>query len=248
VLDLFGSGELGRIARADVEEAVAARPAPISRMRQVIAERLAHSFATAPHFYVTVAADITGLSALREELKAAGRRYTVNDFILKSVAEALREFPNVNSVCDGRTACRRSRVHLGVAVALDSGLVVPVIRDADRQGLAELRDAAVSQVARAREGRLGPDDMRGGTFTVSNMGMLDVENFAAIINPGETAILAVASARPSPAVVEGRLAVRTLMKMTLSADHRMVDGAEGARFVNAVRARLEDVDKWKSMT
>jgi pyruvate dehydrogenase E2 component (dihydrolipoamide acetyltransferase) len=248
VLDVCGSGEDGRITCADVEEEAAARPAPMSRMRQVIAERLSTSFNTAPHFYVTVSADVTDLLALRAELKAAGKRYTVNDFIMKAVIDSLLAFQLVNSRTDGRSVSTRRKVHLGVAVALETGLVVPVIRNAHLKGLSELHDSAAALAGRAREGRLTPDEMSGGTFTISNMGMLDVENFTAIINPGESAILAVSSAGEFPVVVDGKVAVRTLMKMTFSYDHRIIDGAVGARFANAVKDRLEDSLKWKAST
>ena len=248
VLTLAPSGGDARITRRDVEEAIAERPREMSRMRRVIAERLAQSFASTPHFYVTVSADVTDLLALRAEFKAADSALTVTSFVLKAVADSLAEFPLVNGVTDGVCASRRTRVHLGVAVSLETGLVVPVVRDAHRLTLEGLHDAAAALAAKARAGKLTPDEMQGGTFTVSNMGMLDVENFAAIINPGESAILAVASARETPVAVDGRVAVRTLMKMTLSADHRIIDGAEGARFVNAVRARLEDGPRWRNMT
>jgi pyruvate dehydrogenase E2 component (dihydrolipoamide acetyltransferase) len=249
VLGVSGSGEGGRIMRADVEEAIASRPKPMSRMRQVIAERLTASFTSAPHFYVTVQADVTELLALRAELKAAGKRYTVNDFIMKAAVDALVEFPLVNSVTsDGRSLCLRRKVNLGVAVALDDGLVVPVIRGAHLRSLLELHDEAARLAERARAGRLTPDDMSGGTFTVSNMGMLDVENFTAIINPGESAIVAVSSARRTPVAAGGAVAVRALMKMTFSYDHRVIDGAVGAKFANAVKTRLEDTGLWRSLT
>jgi pyruvate dehydrogenase E2 component (dihydrolipoamide acetyltransferase) len=249
VLELIGSGQDGRMLVEDVQEAIDSRPKPMSRMRQVIAERLTRSFNTAPHFYVTVEADLTELLALRAELKAAGKRYTLNDFMMKAVVDSLVKHPLVNSfTTDGRSVSARRKVHLGVAVALEEGLVVPVIRNAHLKGLGELHDEASRLAALAREGRLTPDEMSGGTFTVSNMGMLDVENFTAIINPGESAILAVSSARKTPVVRGGEVEVRDLMKMTFSYDHRVIDGAVGARFANAVRTALEDIDTWRSLT
>ncbi len=248
VLDVIGSGDGGRIVAEDIEEAISARPAPMSRMRQVIADRLASSFNTAPHFYVSVQADLTELMALRTELKTAGKRYTVNDFIMKTVIDALGEFPLVNSWTDGRNVSLRSKVHLGVAVALETGLVVPVIRNAQLRGLSDLHAAASRLAGKARDGKLTPDEMTGGTFTVSNMGMLDVENFTAIINPGESAILAVSSAVRKPVFVGERIEARELMKMTFSYDHRVIDGAVGAKFANAVKNGLEDIDKWKRLT
>ena len=218
---------------------------PLTRMRRVIAERLTASWTSTPHFTVTVAADVTGLFALRSELKAAGTNLTVTDFVLSATAQTLAEFPDVNARTDGVSVWPRRRVLLGVAVSLPGGLVVPVIRDADRLSLGELHDRAIELAARAREGTLPVDDMTGSTFTVSNLGMFGVEEFSAIINPGEAAILAVSSAIPTAVAIGDGLAVRTLMKLTLSADHRLVDGEMGARFLGAIRRRLEDVGAFR---
>ena len=215
-------------------------PRPLSRMRRVIAERLTHSWTTTPHFTVTVAVDVTALLALRAELKAAGTNLTVTDFVLAATAQTLAEFPDVNSRTDGVSVWPRRRVHLGLAVSLPGGLVVPVIRDADRLPIGDLHDRAVALAATAREGTLPVDDMTGSTFTVSNLGMFGVEEFSAIINPGEAAILAVASAIPTAVAIGDGLAVRSIMRLTLSADHRLVDGELGARFLGAIRRRLED--------
>ncbi len=227
-------------ALADGEE----EPRPLSRMRRVIADRLTQSWQTIPTFTVTVAVDVTRLLALRVEIKAAGTLLTVTDFVLAATAQSLVEFPDVNSRTDGVFVWRRRRVHLGVAVSLPAGLVVPVIRDADRLSLIELHERAAQLAAAARQGMLAVDDMSGSTFTVSNLGMFGVEQFSAIINPGEAAILAVSSATPMAVAVgdstAGGLTVRTIMRLTLSADHRIVDGEMGARFVNAIRRRLED--------
>lgn len=258
-----GTGPGGRIVERDIQAAIAARaetpsslpslpgpsrsgaedeetPRPLSRMRRVIAERLTLSFSTVPHFTVTVAADVTRLLAVRQTLKEAGTSLTVTDFVLAATAQSLVEFPDVNSRTDGTVVWPRRRVHLGVAVSVPGGLVVPVIRDADRLGIGELHERASALVAAARAGTLSVDDMTGGTFTVSNLGMLGVEAFSAIINPGEAAILAVASAIDTPVVINGGIAIRSIMRLTLSADHRLVDGELGARFLNAVRRRLED--------
>jgi pyruvate dehydrogenase E2 component (dihydrolipoamide acetyltransferase) len=247
ILTVRGSGEGGRIRVEDVERAIRAQPVALSRMRQVIARRLVESKQTIPHFYVTVTADITDLMRYRAALKAAGSAYSVNDFILEAVVLALEEFPAVNSTTDGRTVTWRGDVDLGVAVSVENGLVVPVIRAAQTLSLAELRDRVKTLADKARAGKLTPDEMTGSSFTVSNMGMLDVDSFAAIINPGEAGILAVASGREAPAVVNGEVRIRTRMAMTLSADHRIVDGATGARFANAIRSKLENVELWKSL-
>ena len=250
---VVGTGPDGRIVERDVAAAIAApRPAamtgddgeaaprPLSRIRQVIADRLTLSATTIPAFTVTVAADVTRLLALRDELREAGTRLTVTDFVLAATAQTLAELPDVNSRTDGRSVWVRRRVHLGVAVALPAGLVVAVIRDADRLGLLELHDRAADRIAAARAGTLAVDDMSGSTFTVSNLGMFGVDAFSAIINPGESAILAVAGAIPTAVAFGDGIAVRTIMKLTLSADHRLVDGELGARFLNAIRRRLED--------
>ncbi len=247
LLTVRGSGEGGRILVGDVERAIRRRPQPLPRMRQVIARRLVESKQTIPHFYVTVTADMTDLLRFRAELKARGAAFSVNDFILSAVVQALDEFPVVNSVSDGQSVTWRGDVDLGVAVSLDQGLVVPVIRAAQLLSLTELRDQARALTTKARDGKLTPDEMTGSSFTVSNMGMLDVDHFAAIINPGEAAILAVATAREMPAVVDGQVRVRSRMAMTLSADHRVIDGATAARFVNAIRNKLERVALWQSL-
>ena len=260
---LAGTGPGGRIVERDVRAAMAAAstatpaaaapaalvvppvdgeeaPRPLSRMRRVIAERLTESYRTTPHFTVTVSADVTRLMAHRTELKAAGIDLTVTDFILAAAAQTLVEFPDVNSRTDGVSVFPRRRVHLGLAVALPAGLVVPVIRDADRLTVTEIHDRAAGLGAAARDGRLTVDDMTGSTFTVSNLGMFGVDEFSAIINPGEAAILAVASALRQPVAIGDALAIRWMMKLTLSSDHRLVDGEMAARFLNALRRRLDD--------
>ena len=247
ILTLNGKNGPGRITVAVVERAIAEKPRAMSRMRQVIASRLTESFTTTPHFFVTVAVDMTELVNFRSELKAQGAPYTVTDFILKAVALSLVEFPVVNSTTDGKNVRWHSKVHLGLAVNLEQGLVVPVIRDSEELSLAELHDCASELVAKARAGRLTLDEMGGSTFTISNMGMLDIENFTAIINPGESAILAVSSTLKQPAVKDGQIVVRDVMKMTLSSDHRIIDGATAARFVNAIKQKLEEISLWKRL-
>jgi len=241
-------GDGGRITVADVQRAVAEKPKAMSKMRQVIAQRLTQSFRDTPHFYVTVAVDMTDLIAYRNQLKATGAPYTVTDFIAEAVVLTLQEFPAVNSSTDGKSAWWHSHVNLGVAVSLEQGLVVPVVRAAEQLSLLELCQQSKELVEKARAGKATPDDLSGGTFTITNMGMLDVDNFGAIINLGEAAILAVASAKPQPVVRDDKIVVRQIMKITLSCDHRVVDGALGARFVNAVKQKLEDLELWKRLT
>ncbi len=248
VLAIQGTGDSGRIGVADVERAVAEKPKPMSKMRQIIAQRLTQSVVTAPHFFVTVEVDMTDLVKFRAQLKEKGAPYTITDFISQAVVLALKEFPEVNSTTDGKTTRWHSRVHLGLAVSLEQGLVVPVIRNADELTLAELNARAKDLADKARAGKLTPDEITGSSFTISNMGMLDVENFTAIINPGESAILAVSSTLPKPAVREDKVVVRSIMKMTLSSDHRIIDGAMAARFINAIRQKLGDIELWKRLT
>jgi len=249
-LDLLaiGGGGARRIEVADVERAVAEKPKPLSRMRRIIAERLTESVTTAPHFYVTVEVDMGNALACRARANAAGARYTVTDFIAEAAVLALMEFPVVNSATDGRTSRWHSRVHLGVAVNLDQGLVVPVIRDADALTLAGLSARAKELIEKARAGGLSPDETSGSTFSISNMGMLEVENFTAIINPGESAILAVSSTIRKPVARGEAIVIRPMLKLTLSSDHRLIDGATAARFVNRIKAKLEDEGLWSVLT
>jgi pyruvate dehydrogenase E2 component (dihydrolipoamide acetyltransferase) len=247
ILNIQGTGDSGRITVADVERAMAERPKPMNRMRQVIAQRLTQSIVTQPHFYVTVSVDMTDLIAYRSQLKVAGAPYTVTDFISQAVVLSLQEFPVCNSSCDGKSTRWHSHVNLGLAVSIEGGLVVPVIRNAEQLSLMEICTLSKQLADKARAGKLTPDDMSGGTFTISNMGMLNVENFHAIINTGEGGILAVASAMKQPAVRDDKIVIRTIMKMTLSVDHRLIDGSLGAQFVNAVKAKLENVELWKML-
>jgi len=248
LLSLAPKEDGSQISVADIELILAERPKPLSRMRQIIAQRLTESYTHAPHFFVTVSADVTELEALRAELKAAGKAYTLTDFVVKSAALALEQFPAVNGTSDGQTVRSRSKIHLGLAVALEQGLVVPVIRQANVLTLAEIHDRAQELTVKARAGTLTPAEMTGSTFTISNLGMMDVENFTAIINPGESAILAVASGAKQPVVRNDQVVVRTMMKMTLSSDHRLIDGALAARFLNSIRKSLEEKNLWQRLT
>ncbi len=237
----------GRITVADVERAIAERPKLMSNMRQVIAQRLTQSFRDTPHFYLTISVDMTDLLAYRNELKAAGAPYTVTDFISQAVVMKLQEFPEINSSTDGRIMRWNSHVNLGIAVTVDEGVLVPVIRAAEQLPLMELCRQSKVLIEKARAGKATPDEMSGGTFTISNMGMMDVESFGPIINPGGSAILGVASIKPQPVVRDDKIVVRHMMKLTLSCDHRIVDGALGAKFVNAIKQKLEDIELWKRL-
>jgi pyruvate dehydrogenase E2 component (dihydrolipoamide acetyltransferase) len=248
LLAIQGTDQSGRIGITDVERAMAERPRPMSQMRQIIAQRLTQSVVTAPHFYVMAEVDMTDLVEFRAQLKEEGAPYTVTDFVSMAAVLTLKEFPDVNSSTDGKTIRWNSRVHLGLAVSLEQGLVVAVIRNADELTIGELNARSKELTEKARAGKLTPDEMTGSSFTISNMGMLDVENFTAIINPGESAILAVSSVLKKPVVRDDKVAVRSIMKMTLSSDHRLIDGAMAARFVNALKKKIEDIELWKSLT
>jgi len=247
ILTVRGSGDGGRIMTEDIKRAIRRKPVVLSRMRQVIGRRLVESKQTIPHFYVTVKVDITDLMNYRIGLKAKNINYSINDFVLESVILSLQEFPVVNSVTDGVKVSWHGDVDLGMAVSVENGLVVPVIRAAQTLTMAELKAQTKALAEKARTGKLTPDEMVGGSFTVSNMGMLNVDQFTAIINPGEAGILAISSARQTPAVVNGEIKIRTLMVITLSADHRIVDGSTGALFVNAIKGKLENLNLWKSL-
>jgi len=233
-------GSLAPMPAAQETHADGQAPEQMSRMRRIIAERLTLSATTVPQFTVTVAVDMTRLVALRVELRTANTALTVTDFIVSAVAQTLVEFPLVNARTDGVSVWRRRRIDIGLAVSVPDGLVVPVIRGADHRSLTDIHARVAELAEAARNGTLTPDDMTGSTFTISNLGMFGVEEFSAIINPGESAILAVSSVIPTPIVVGDGIGIRQVMKMTLSADHRLVDGELAARFLNSLRRRLED--------
>jgi pyruvate dehydrogenase E2 component (dihydrolipoamide acetyltransferase) len=214
-------------------------PRPLSRMRRIIADRMTQSATTIPQFQVTVAVDTTQLVSLRGRMKADGSALTLTDFVMVAAAQSLVEMPIVNSRTDGTQLWLRRRVHLGLAVAIPNGLVVVVVRDADHLTIDEIHDRSAGMAAAARDGKLSPDDMTGSTFSISNLGMFGVEHFTAIINPGESAILAVSSAIRTPVVIGEGIGIHSIMKLTLSADHRLIDGEIAARFLDDVRRRLE---------
>jgi len=191
---------------------------------------------------------MTAIEESRSDLKARSEQVSVTDFLVRASAQTLVEFPDCNGSTDGKTITPHVGIHIGLAVALDDGLVVPVVRDADRLSLSEIARTTKELVEKAKSGKLKPDEMSGSSFTISNMGMLQVDNFTAIINPGESCILAVGSATPQPVAVAGSVEIRPIMKMTLSADHRLIDGALAARFINRIKERLEDAGGWKAVT
>lgn len=218
----------------------------ISQMRKTISRRLAQSKYTAPHFYLTVDVDMANAVNARKklnELTAAqdGPKISFNDFITKSCALALREHPYVNAsyLADDGEIRKYNAVHVGVAVAIDEGLITPVIRNADQKGLAQISKETRELATRARNRQLQPDEFEGSTFTTSNLGMFGIEDFTAIINPPNAAILAIGEIRDVPVVEDGEVVPGKRMKLTLSCDHRVVDGAVGAKFLQTVQRYLE---------
>ena len=268
LLRVTGSGPDGRIRKADVEAFLAAPPATaptapapvpppmptavvagpeseelaLTRLRQAIGRRMTESKTTVPHFYVTTEVDMGAALALRKQINETlpdEQKVSVNDLIVKAAALALRDFPNLNAAFGGDKIIRHKRINVGSAVAVEGGLLTVVQKDTDTSTLSKVAADNRGMIARAREGKMKPDDVEGGTFTVSNLGAFDVDHFIAIINPPDAAILAVGSAREMPVVVNGQLAVGTRMKATISADHRVTDGAEAARFMQRFKALLE---------
>ncbi len=256
-----GSGPEGRITKEDVEAyaqrragagapaaptptaapPTAAEDVPLTRMRQTIARRMSESKQQAPHFYVTVEIQMDEALVLRARLNAdlGEKVVSVNDLVLKAAARALRAFPNLNATFTGESVRRHGEIHLGFALALPEGLIVPVIRHGDRKSIPEIAREAKALGERARSGHLHPDELQGATFTVSNLGMFDVENFIAIINPPQAAILAVGTAQPRVVTDGATIRIAQVMKATLSADHRVTDGAEAARYLGELKRLLQ---------
>lgn len=259
-----GTGPGGRIVAEDVERAAkrAQTPAPapvapqgdaepLSGVRRIVAERMTQSFTTTPHFYLTVEVEATALVRTREELvskaeAATSNRATITDILIKVVAQGLQEFPEVNtSWADGvqggaGSVLRHPQVNVGVAVATSDGLVVPVIHDANNLSVEEIAYRRADVTQRARDGKLGLADLEGGTFTLSNLGMFGVDQFHAIINPPQGAILAVGRIKERPVAVAGVLEIRPTVFLTLSADHRLLDGVQAARFLQRVGQLIEE--------
>ncbi len=224
-------------------EGVPAETHEVSRMGQAIARRMTLSKQTVPHFYATIEMDMTHAAGLREELNRTlsdEMKISFNDFVMKASAVALTRFPMLNSSFQDNRVTVYKQVNLAMAVALEQGLITPVIRECDRKPLAQISRESKELMARVRDGKLRQEEYEGGTFTVSNMGMFGVEDFAAIINPPQAAILAVGAIAPRPVVKDGRLAVATTMKATISVDHRAANGADGARYLQYLKELLED--------
>lgn len=265
-----GTGPGGRVTRKDVESAIASGklaqpsagrvslpPMPAAtivsredtvitptKLRQIIARRMADSKSTVPHFYVTYEYEVGALLELRKQVNAylpEDQKASVNDFIVRAVALTLREYPNLNASFQGDKVLQRGAVNVGVAVAVEGGLLTVVCADADQKPLRQIALELKAMATRAREGKVKPQDIENSTFSVSNLGMFDVENFAAIINPPEAGILAVGSARQVPVVADdGQIRAGWRMKATIAVDHRVSDGAEAAQFMQALAKYLRE--------
>ena len=260
--EVAGSGPEGRIVKRDIERELrqGAIPAPPlteleqlpglppfervkhTNMRRVIARRLTESKQTVPHFYLTVDCEIDALLEARREINARapeGIRVSVNDFVVKALATALCRVPDANAAWTDDGLLKFQQVDVSVAVAVPNGLVTPVVRQAESKGLAAISDEMADFAARARDGKLMPEEYQGGTTSVSNLGMFGIRQFDAVINPPQATILAVGAGEQRPVVKDGSLAVATVMACTLSCDHRAVDGALGARMLGAFKALVE---------
>ncbi len=216
---------------------------PLTRMRQIIARRMTESKQTVPQFYINSEVDMEAAMSLRKQLNALvseDRKLSVNDFIIKAAALALREFPNLNASFAGDKIVRKGHVNIGNAVAIDAGLLTVVVKDADQKPLAQIAAEMKAMVARVREGKVQGGDIEGSTFSISNLGMFDAEHFIAIINPPEAAILATGTVKQVPVVKNGAIVPGQRLMITISADHRVTDGAEAARFLQAVKKSLEE--------
>ena len=214
---------------------------PLSQMRKTIARRLSESMFTAPHFYVTMAIDMTKAVSARAAMNAvAPSKLSFNDLVVKACALALRKHPVVNSSWAGDAIRQNNQIHIGVAVAVAEGLLVPVIRHADIKTLTQINAEVAYLANRAKEKKLQPDEMQGNTFTISNLGMFGVDEFTAIINPPDSCILAVGGITETPVVRDGKIEIGNIMKVTLSSDHRVVDGASAAQFLQTLKSLLEE--------
>ena len=264
---LRGSGPGGRIVKRDVESALKSIPAsfplkpatppaqmistaiqgdetvPVDRLRAAIGRRMVESKQQVPHFYVTHACRVDELMSLRKKINSTlpeGEKISVNDFLIKAAGLALRRYPNLNASLNGDVILRHGDVTVGVAVAVPGGLLTVVNRNTDQKPLRVISREVREMVTRARDGKVRPDDIEGSTFSISNLGMFDVDSFVAIINPPEAAILAVGSVQEVPVVEDGQIKPGMVLKITLSADHRITDGAEAAQFLQAMAEYLEN--------
>lgn len=256
VANVAGSGVGGKIVKEDIlgaiKQAVATpvgdievlRTIDYSGMRKVIGDRLSQSKFTAPHLYFTTSVDVTELMKFRETInKVQPQKVSYNDFVIAAVSQALQKYPGINCALHGNKIVQYKDVNIGMAVGMENGLIVPVIRKAQNKKLTAIAAETQALAEKARAGKLLPQDYQGGTFTVSNLGMFGIENFTAIINPPEAAILSVSALKKIPVVISSEdgdeIVVKTIMKMTVSVDHRLIDGMNATKFLNEVKALLE---------
>jgi pyruvate dehydrogenase E2 component (dihydrolipoamide acetyltransferase) len=254
ISQIKGSGPNGRIMEKDVNGFSGTPAADVSSsssakyksvkltgMRKIIAERLSKSMREAPHFYVQVDVEMSKAMKAREEAKKNRSPVSLNDFIIKACAEALKKHPGFNVHFINDEIREFAEINIGFAVSLENGLVVPVIKDAVSKTAEAIAEESKALIKKAREGKLTPSDMEGGTFTISNMGMLGIDSFTAIINPPQVGILAIAGIKSVPGFLDGKVIEKKIMKITLSSDHRVIDGVYAASFVNAVKEGLESL-------
>ena len=251
-----GTGPEGRITKEDIMQAVEQAPqsgaatavhgdiVPFSSMRRTIARRMSESFRTAPHFYLSMEVDVKELSYVREQLipqieKMQGLRLTYTDLLVKITAEALEEHPEVNVTISEDGIKQLNDVNLGLAIAVEQGLLVPVIRRANTRSLAEIVSIRADLTHRASQGKIGLDEMRDSSITLTNLGMFDIDQFDAIINPPESCILAVGRITDKPVAHQGQVVIRPRMNLTLSIDHRVLDGVSGSRFLRRIKELIE---------
>jgi len=249
---ISGTGEGGRVVKRDVDNYQGGvvrtglceeryTEEPVSQMRKVIAHRLAESKFSAPHFYLSISVDMDNAISSRKAINAMpDQKISFNDLVVKSVAMALREHPTVNSSWRGDVIRRNEHVNVGVAVAVEDGLLVPVVRYTDTKTLSEISVEVKDFAQRAKDKKLQPADWEGSTFTISNLGMFGIEEFTAIINTPDACILAVGGIHQVPVVKEGQIVPGNVMKLSLSCDHRVVDGASGAAFLKTLKAYIEN--------
>ena len=228
------------VSASSVAASVASEEIPHSNMRKTIAKRLKAVYLDAPTFFLTATLNCDAMVDFRSQLKAAGVKVSYNDIVIKAAARALRDVPAVNASWSEAAITRHGQVDIGMAVALDGGLITPVIRSADTLGLSTIATQTRALAGRARDLKLKPEEYQNSTFTISNLGMMQIEHFTAIINAPNAAILAVGSLQQEPVVVDGALTVGWRMKVTMTCDHRVIDGALGASFLQALRKYIEN--------
>ncbi|WP_423349278.1 dihydrolipoamide acetyltransferase family protein [Wolbachia sp. wLmal] len=249
VQQLKGTGPYGRIIKADVLEFLSSsirtespEIVEVSNMRQVIAQRLTESKQNVPHFYLTVDCQVDKLISLKNEINSAdeNNKVTINDLIIKAVAFSMKKFPDINSSWIDNKILRYSNIDISIAVALEDGLITPIVKNADKKGILSISKEVKDLVSRARSGKLKPEEFQGGGFTISNLGMFGIKAFSAIINPPQSCIMAVGASKKQPIVMNEKIEIVEIMTVTLSVDHRAVDGALGAKFLNAFKHYIEN--------